>query len=115
MALGERMEMDHIVRAGAESAMIKHDEDGVLNVMQTTAAENFQLAQEGVVHLEGSYPMSLSAKRFCACGEVAVSCSIACTGNLPPNVFFDVAAKKTYSGLILPDIIFSAAMRVQLR
>ena len=26
MALGERMEMDHIVRAGAESAMIKHDE-----------------------------------------------------------------------------------------
>ena len=43
------------------------------------------------------------------------SCSIACTGDLPPDVFFDVSAKKTYTGMLLPDLNFNAKMRVQLR
>jgi Flp pilus assembly pilin Flp len=124
VAIGERMEMDHIVRAGAESAMIKYDEDDVLKVMTTTAEKNFSVASEsedgGDNTYEGgiSYPVSLSVNQYCACGDaptVEVSCSNICTGDLPPNVYFDVGATKTYHGMIIPDLSFDAAMRVQLR
>ena len=124
MALGERMELDHIVRAGAESAMVRYDEDEVLNVMTSTTEKNFTVASEGgdvpgdTYQGGTSYPVSLSVNRYCACADaptVEVSCSNICTGDLPPNVYFDVGAAKTYAGMIVPNLHFDAGMRVQLR
>ncbi|MEK6216166.1 MAG: pilus assembly protein [Boseongicola sp.] len=114
MAVRERMELDHIVRAGAESVMIKHDEAKVLKVMRATADQNF-----GAVVVDGevqsSSPVSLLADRYCACGATVTSCSSACTTDLPPDVLFDLNARKTFSGMLLPDLNFDAQMQVQLR
>jgi pilus assembly protein CpaE len=114
MALGERMELDHIVRSGAESAMIKHDEEKVLMVMQSSAAQSFTTTQTDT-ETQSAQPVLLSANRYCACGEATSSCDVACATDQPPNVFFDIGAKKTYSGLLLPDLNFNAKMLVQLR
>ncbi len=125
MALGERMELDHIVRAGAESAMVRYDEDDVLKVMKSTTEKNFSVASEqdgggseGTYQGGMSYPVTLSVNRYCACADaptVEVSCANICTGDLPPNVYFDVGAAKTYAGMIVPNLHFDAGMRVQLR
>ena len=114
MALGERMELDHIVRTGAESAMIKHDEEKVLLVMRSIAVQSFTSSQTGT-ETQSAQPLSLSANRYCACGDATVSCAVACATDEPPNVFFDIGARKPYSGMLLPDLNFSAKMLVQLR
>ena len=81
--------------------------------MEATAAQNFfSTAPEG--EYDASKLVSLSASRYCSCGGSASSCSIACS-NEPPDVFYDLGAQKTYSGMLLPDLNLNAEMRVRLR
>jgi pilus assembly protein CpaE len=119
---GERINMDHVVRAGAESAMVNADEDEILKVLESTAEQNFTLpsqTDQGNTYTAGAtYPISLAANRLCECPEAPgteADCSNACANDVPPNVYVDLTAAKQYSGMILPDFNLNTKARVQLR
>ena len=104
LAIGERMDLNHVLRAGAESAMQKHEADKIATIMQASVSNG---ATVGV-----------TADKYCACSDAPttpVACSNICTGGLPPLVFVDLTANQTVSNIFIPDINFSADMRVQLR
>ena len=118
---GERMDMDQVVRAGAESAMVNSTEDAILRVLEGTAKKTFTLASEGdgdTYQAGIDHPISLAVNRYCECPEspgVEADCGNACPSDLPPNVLVDLSAAKSFSGMLLPAFDLSAAARIQLR
>lgn len=115
LALYERMTIDHVLRAGAESAMADQGEPRILHVLETTAAKNFSLSSQ-TGSSESS--LTLSASRYCACPEspgTVVACSTTCPGDEPTQISYRLAGKKTYNGMIIPAINFGPSLEVQIR
>ena len=115
MAVNERMEVNHVLRAGAEAAINKSDEDTVLAIMAATAEQNMTVTTDG----QGEAgDLSLTVNQYCACPdatEVEVTCTTICPGDVPTYVYYQLNGRKTYSGMFIPDISFAPAMRVQIR
>ncbi len=115
LAVNERMDVNHVLRAGAEAAINKSDEADVLAIMAATAQQNMTVDLNG----QGApTDLSLSVDQYCACPdatEVAVACSTVCTGDVPTYVYYQIDGSKTYSGMFIPDISFSPSIRVQIR
>ena len=115
MAVNERMEVNHVLRAGAEAAINKSDEDVVLAIMATTGGLNMSVSTNG----QGAAgDLSLTVNQYCACPdatEVEVICSTICTGDVPTYVYYQLNGSKTYTGMIIPNISFAPSMRVQIR
>jgi Flp pilus assembly protein TadG len=114
LALYQRMTVDHVLRAGAQSAMADQGKDAVLKVLQTTAAKNFTVATQTA----DPEALSLSVDRYCACPEntgLAIACSTTCSGSAPTNIYYRLSATKTYSGIILPQMNFGPSLQVQVR
>ncbi len=118
MAINERMEVNHVLRAGAEAAINKSDEDTVLAVMAATAAQNMTV-NIGDDDNQGAYgALSLTVNQYCACPdatEVEVACTTICPGDVPTYVYYQLDGAKTYSGMLIPNISFAPTMRVQIR
>lgn len=121
MALYERMTMDHVLRAGAQSAMADQGAVQVKKVLDSTAAKNFVVAASTSTDLSytaGGNPITLDVTRFCACPEntgVEVACSTTCAGSKPTFVYYRLEGSKTYDGMIIPSIDMDAQMQVQVR
>jgi pilus assembly protein CpaE len=117
LAVRERMNIDTVLRAGAHGAMSDRGEEFVLQIMRTTALENFTLTQEASTTGKGL--LSPEAHRYCACPsdpEAAVTCSTTCAGpTSSPFVFYRLSAEKNYQGMILPAIEFNPSIQVQVR
>ena len=115
LAINERMEVNHVLRAGAEAAINKSDEDVVLAIMATTGGLNMSVSING----QGAAgDLSLTVNQYCACPdatEVEVICSTICTGDVPTYVYYQLNGSKTYTGMIIPNISFAPSMRVQIR
>lgn len=102
-AIGERMELDQVVRAGAESAMINGGDSDALTVMNDV--------------LPAGHTRVLAVDRICSCPDAPrtpVSCGSPC-GATPPNVFVDMTARDSYHGIFLKELHLASAIRVQLR
>lgn len=114
--LTERMTIDHVLRAGAQSAMADPGSTTVLAAMRSAAEMNFKL--EGQPQEAGVDPLSLSATRFCACPEnvgFAVACSTSCSGSKPTYMYYRMSAEKIYRGRLIPAITFKRTTQVQIR
>jgi pilus assembly protein CpaE len=120
LALHERMTLDHVVRAGAQTAMADPGEDQVLSTLRTTASNNFTLASE-TDNTDVSIvndPLDLNVTRYCACPDnrsVGVSCSAMCSETVPPFVFYRMTAAKDFNGVLLPTFAVGREMEVQTR
>ena len=117
LAINERMEVNHVLRAGAEAAINKSDEDDVLAIMAATAAQNMTVSVDDDDH-GATGDLSLTVNQYCACPdatELEVVCSTICTGNVPTYVYYQLDGSKTYTGMFIPDISFAPSMRVQVR
>ena len=123
LAVNERMEVNHVLRAGATAAINKSDEDVVLAIMATTGG-HIQSTRGGLnmsVSINGqgaAGDLSLTVNQYCACPdatEVEVICSTICTGDVPTYVYYQLDGSKTYTGMIIPNISFAPSMRVQIR
>lgn len=113
LALNERMTIDHILRAGAQSAMRDLGPDAVLDVMTGAAATNFVVADAATVDT-----LSLSADRFYACPEaldVPVPPATACAGSASTVAFYRLEGSKIYGSWMLPDMTFRPLIQVQVR
>lgn len=118
LALYERMTIDHVLRAGSESAMADQGNASVDSVLAATAAASLP-ATKGLV-------LSPS-NRFFACAEspdASVSSTATCAGGKPTGIFYRLSATKPYDGVFLPITIghfkllrfdLSSATTVQVR
>lgn len=114
LALNERMAIDHILRAGAQTAMTDPGEQRVLDVMTATAAPNFPPPADPAVEPD----LTMSVVRYYACPETpetAVPASTTCAGSAPTFRFYRIGGSKTYQGWIIPDLDFGPSIQVQVR
>lgn len=115
LAVNERMEVNHVLRAGATAAINKSDEDVVLAIMAATASQNMTASTDGQ---GAASDLSLTVNQYCACPdatEVEVTCSTICTGDVPTYVYYQLDGSKTYTGMLIPNISFAPSLRVQIR
>ena len=115
MAVNERMEVNHVLRAGAEAAINSSDEDVVLAIMAATASQNMTANIDGN---GAAGDLNLTVNQFCACPdatEVAVACATACPGDVPTYVYYQIDGTKDYTGMFIPNISFAPSLRVQIR
>lgn len=116
LAVSQRMAIEDVLRAGAQSAMADPGETTVLDVMRATAQPNFTLA--GATASTAQSDLTLSVSRFAACPEdpgFAVAASKICAGSKPTFIYYRMSASKTYTGWIAPAIQFDRAVQVQIR
>lgn len=109
LGMSERMELDHMLRAGAQAAMKDPGTAAVESAMWTAAG-----ASPGA----GSNGITLSVTRFCACPDAVatpVSCSTNCTGAKPTYTYYRMAAQTSYAGNVFPTLGFNRALQVQIR
>ena len=115
MAVDERMEVNHVLRAGAEAAINSSSEDVVLAIMAATASQNMTASIDG-----NGAPgdLNLTVNQYCACPdatEAAVACTAVCPGDVPTYVYYQIDGSKDYTGMFIPNISFAPSMRVQIR
>ena len=116
MAEYERMTIDHILRAGAQSAMVNPGVDQVQKVLENTASKNFTLSTQMPARADALY---VSAEPpFCACPDntsVKVACSTTCTDSTPTFIYYRMSGAKIYNGMIMPAMTLSPSVQVQVR
>jgi pilus assembly protein CpaE len=108
-AIHERMTIDHVLRAGAQEAMLDPGVAQVLKVLNTTSAKNFPAGANAPV---------FQVVRDCACPQAkdtVVACSTTCTGPTPTYVYYRLSGAKTYEGMLIPHYGLGARIRVQVR
>jgi Flp pilus assembly pilin Flp len=102
LGLGMRMELDRIVRAGAQAAI---------------SLNNDASAIEALVLASSASPddLSVEVERVCSCGGVAASCTALCSGGTAPSVYYEIDAERPHDGLVFgPRQVVSHA-RVKIR
>jgi len=116
LAISERMTIGHVLRAGAQSATQDAGVAAVARVLRTTAEKNLTVAPAEVSGDDTA--LALDVGRICSCAAqpaIAVVCSTTCAGDAPTQIFYALTARKTYSGMILPQFSQSKALQVQVR
>lgn len=111
----ERMTIDHIVRAGAQTAMVDPGQPQVLNVVESTAAKHFTVSTESSI---SAAALKVDVARFCACPDstsVAVDCSTICTNSAAPFIYYRLSGTKLHNGMIMPAMTLSGSVQVQIR
>lgn len=101
-ALTEQMALGSLLRTGAQTAMAGSDLSRI----------------DHVLHAAKDDSVVLDVKRVCACPEdagAAVDCSTTCAGPAATAIYYHIDAKKTFSGIFLPDIPLSRSLQVQVR
>lgn len=130
LALYERMTIDHVLRAGAQSAMRDQGPDQVKKVLESTATKNFVVASstafdnvDGIIAPDctadgAGDSLVLCTVRNYACPEnteVSVERGTTCAGSKPTFVYYRLEGAKTYDGMFIPSIDMDAKVQVQVR
>lgn len=117
LALYERMTLDHVLRAGAQTAMLDPGPDTVRSILVTTAQKSFPSAEDEVSPVSIPLP-----DRYCACPEnpgvepaAAPACSTSCANSNPTYIYYRMSVQKTYESMFIPDIDLSTMIQVQIR
>ena len=61
---------------------------------------------------------TVDVTKLCECPDspgVAVSCTTLCTGEIPPSIYYDFVASRSYQGIFIPDFTMATEMKVQVR
>ncbi|MGE0181637.1 MAG: TadE/TadG family type IV pilus assembly protein [Parvularculaceae bacterium] len=116
LAVNDRMNLDQSVRAGAEFAMNDVDDETTLEDMVKSAATGAYGQALGDV--DSADIPTVDVTRLCECADspgVAVSCTTLCTGEIPPSIYYDFVASRSYQGIFIPDFTMATEMKVQVR
>ncbi|MBT8473320.1 MAG: pilus assembly protein [Marinicaulis sp.] len=117
LAINARMNLDQAVRSGAEFVMKDvSDEDTVKNLVIAAATGTYS---DTPGDAESSQRPNVAVNKWCECTDnpgVTVTCTATlCSNDMPPSIYYKVAADKTYEAIILPDIALSTQINVQVR
>jgi pilus assembly protein CpaE len=111
----ERMTIDHILRAGAQSAMVDQGQAQVLKVLQNTASKNFTVSTQTLISAD---ELKVDVVRFCACPDstsVAVACLTTCTGSKPTFIYYRMSGAKLHNGMFVTGMTLNPSVQVQVR
>ena len=116
----QRMAIDHVLRAGAQRAMLDQSVDPaapkVLEMLRLMASENFTL--DSSTSANGKPPLTVSASRYCVCPQnpdVHVSCSTTCSNSKSTLAYYSLSARGKSTSMLLPQMSFSPKLQVQVR
>ncbi|MXQ10689.1 TadE/TadG family type IV pilus assembly protein [Microvirga makkahensis] len=113
LAVTERMNLDHVLRAGVHAAMAGREEQAILKVLETTASEHFSLAGSTPETSTGN-PVTLRVTCMCS-GENGTEECTACAGSNRAHVYYRLSAEKLYNGVFLKELRLQTSIEVQLR
>jgi pilus assembly protein CpaE len=125
LALYQRMTIDHVLRSGAQSAILDPGTASVRKVLASTAAKNFVVSS--ACGASTGDELDVCVDRYFACPEnagVPVPSSTFCAGSQAPNIYYRLAGSKHYDGLFLPisigryellDLTLASTAQVQIR
>ena len=111
MAVYDKMMMTQVLRAGSHSAIGASSLAEVQAILETTASDNFTVAQ-GVAQ---PGELSLGVTQYCICPEdmtAVVVCTATCNGGADPAQFYDLTASLEFDGVMLPGFTLSGEMKV---
>jgi len=115
LAVTERMNLDHVLRAGAQAAMAEQEKEHILDVLKATASGHFTLAGSSV-QTSVEDPVALSVN--CVCSGASASpeeeCTV-CAGSTQAHVYYQLSAEKLYNGIVFKGITLKADIEVQVR
>jgi pilus assembly protein CpaE len=116
LAMQQRMNLDQSVRAGAEFAMNNvSDVETIKEMVRASATGSYGQSRNDVT---SNTPTVTVPPAYCECADApgtAVNCATLCTGDLPPSIFYDIAATRRYDAIFVPDFNLAAQITVQVR
>ena len=113
LAINERMNLDRVLRSGAQLAMSGvQDVDALENAVVSSGAGN---NEDGTAPSVDSLDYSISVTRTCECGGAAGSCTQRCGSGEPPSLFYNFRAWQTMDTMMLPQFDVESNLRVQVR
>jgi hypothetical protein len=116
LAFQAQMNLDQSIRAGAMFVMAEttDDTDKIEDLVAAAAAGQDPDDPDDVSPAD--FP-TVEAERLCRCAgsDADVSCTELCTGNVPPSIYYQIQASKTFNAFFLPDFDLSTQIRVQVR
>lgn len=125
LALHQRMGIDHVLRAGAQSAMTDPGRHSVAELINSIAADSYTVSERCDDTVAET--LDLCVDRYFACAEapdVKIQPSTFCAGNRAPNIYYQLTGRMRYEGIFLPIEIgplalgqptLSSAAQVQVR
>ena len=108
LAVNERMEIERLLRGGAQHAMKDPGAAEVQAVIEASAESTFAPGSD----------FTLSVERYCACpsdSDTAVQCSASCPDADVTAIYYRMSGMRTYPGLVMPDIDLDSTARVRVR
>ena len=111
MAVYDKMMMSQVLRAGSHSAIADSTVADVRSILETTAADNFTVAQGDPAPGE----LAVDVVQYCICANdtsVRVACTATCTGGGSPNQFYELSANMEFNGVMLPNFTLAGEMSV---
>lgn len=111
MMAHDKMMISQALRAGAQSAIAAKNESVVQAIIETTAAENFTVASGTPTGDE----LAVNVSQYCVCPnamDVVVDCSTVCPSATTPGRFYELAANKTFQGVLLTGFTLTGQMSV---
>ncbi len=97
-----RMDMDRSVRAGAQAAMSLINDTAIIR----------DLVLESAGDSDG---LAVDVALVCRCGGVVAACTTACASGDEASVFIDIAATRTFSGMLFGDRELVSSTSLQVR
>lgn len=116
LAMQQRMNLDQSVRAGAEFAMNNVSDVNTISEMVKSAATGAYGQNRNDV--SSNTPTVTVPPSYCECPDArgtAVACSVLCTGDIPPSIFYDISATRNYDAIFIPDFTLASQITVQVR
>jgi pilus assembly protein CpaE len=119
LAINQKMDIDHSLRAGSEGAMIDLGQTEVRDLVEGIAAESLEVqSDDGDVETDAD-ALAVSVSRFCACPEnvsATVDCSTGtCEDAAKPYLYYRLSAEMQYDPFLLPEIPLRGSVLVQVK
>ena len=117
LAIHDRITLDHVLRAGAQTAMRDAGVAQIQNRMQQVACESYSVADICATELPAL--TTLGASAYCICPSTGVT-DTTCTNScgVEPNRFYRLSAARTYTPMFLPNmdaLDFAPVVLVEVR
>lgn len=111
IALRERIQLDHVLRSGAQAAMRDAGQAAVLDTLKKTVCGGTSTDCGALADVS----FEPEPVPFCICPTTGVK--DACTGTcaVRPQKFYELSASKSYAGVFLPQFDFAPKVLVEVR
>ena len=114
IALRERIQLDHVLRSGAQTAMRDAGKIAVLDTLRRTVCEAGEIYPDCKNLARISF--TPEPDPYCICPTTGVkdtTCTATCA--VRPQKFYELSAAMSYEGIFMPQFDFAPSVLVEVR